>query len=192
MKSLFKTENKTKNLTEGAISKKLLFFALPLTIGSVLQQFYNIADTLIVGRYLGENALAAVGSAYTLMIFLTSVISGLCMGSSVFFSVQFGKKAVDKMKQSFFISFVSILSVTIVLNLSAYALLNGIISFMRIPEEVCLLFRQYLNIIFAGLFAVFLYNFFANLLRAVGNSVIPLLFLALSSVVNVILDLLFI
>ena len=101
MKMLFKTENKTKNLTEGAISKKLLFFAFPLMVGNLLQQFYNIADTLIVGRYLGEHALAAVGSAYTLMIFLTSVISGLCMGSSVFFSVQFGKKAIDKMKQSF-------------------------------------------------------------------------------------------
>lgn len=192
MKMLFKTENKTKNLTEGAISKKLLFFAFPLMVGNLLQQFYNIADTLIVGRYLGEHALAAVGSAYTLMIFLTSVISGLCMGSSVFFSVQFGKKAIDKMKQSFFISFVSILSVTVVLNLVAYVLLNGIISFMRIPEEVRLLFRQYLYIIFAGIFAVFLYNFFSNLLRAVGNSVIPLLFLALSSVVNVILDFVFI
>ena len=151
MKMLFKTENKTKNLTEGAISKKLLFFAFPLMVGNLLQQFYNIADTLIVGRYLGEHALAAVGSAYTLMIFLTSVISGLCMGSSVFFSVQFGKKAIDKMKQSFFISFVSILSVTVVLNLAAYVLLNGIISFMRIPEEVRLLFRQYLYIIFAVL-----------------------------------------
>lgn len=160
MKSSPETKKKTENFTEGAISKKLLFFAFPLMIGNLLQQFYNIADTLIVGRYLGENALAAVGSAYTLMIFLTSVISGLCMGSSVFFSVQFGKKAEDKMKQSFFVSFVSILSVTVLLNLCAYLFLNYIISFMHIPEEVRAQFRQYLCIVFVGIFAVFLYNFF--------------------------------
>jgi len=192
MKPLLKTRKTTKDFTEGAISKKLLFFAFPLMIGNLLQQFYNIADTLIVGRYLGENALAAVGSAYTLMIFLTSVISGLCMGSAVFFSVQFGKKAEDKMKQSFFVSFISILSVTILLNLLSYIFLDEIISFMHIPEEVRAQFRQYLSIVFVGIFAVFLYNFFANLLRAVGNSVMPLLFLALSSVINVALDLLFI
>lgn len=192
MKVLFETENKTKNLTEGAISKKLLFFAFPLMIGNLLQQFYNIADTLIVGRYLGEDALAAVGSAYTLMIFITSIIGGLCMGSSVFFSVQFGKRAEDKMKQSFFISFVSILFVTVLLNLLSFLFLDEIICFLRIPIEVQEMFRQYLCIIFSGIFAVFLYNFFSNLLRAVGNSVVPLLFLALSSIANVILDLVFI
>ena len=192
MKSLFETENKTKNLTEGTISKKLLFFAFPLMIGNLLQQFYNIADTLIVGRYLGEDALAAVGSAYTLMIFITSIIGGLCMGSSVFFSVQFGKRAEDKMKQSFFISFVSILSVTVLLNLLSFLFLDEIICFLRIPIEVQEMFQQYLSIIFFGIFAVFLYNFFSNLLRAVGNSVVPLLFLALSSIANVILDLVFI
>lgn len=78
------------NLTEGSITGKLLKFAFPLMIGNLLQQCYNIADTLIVGRFLGADALAAVGSAYTLMVFLTSIILGLCMGSSAFFSMQFG------------------------------------------------------------------------------------------------------
>lgn len=73
------------NLTEGSITGKLLKFAFPLMIGNLLQQCYNIADTLIVGRFLGADALAAVGSAYTLMVFLTSIILGLCMGSSAFF-----------------------------------------------------------------------------------------------------------
>ena len=183
---------KAIDLTEGPILKKLLLFAFPLMIGNLLQQFYNIVDTLVVGRYLGENALAAVGSAYTIMIFLTSILCGFCMGSSVFFSIQFGKKAHDVVRQSFFISFVSILAVTVLLNLLAYAFLDGIIRFMRIPPEIRALFRQYLQVIFAGIFATFLYNIFANLLRAVGNSVVPLIFLAVSALTNVALDLLFI
>ena len=99
---------KNADLTEGSISGKLILFAFPLMIGNLLQQFYNIVDTLVVGRYLGENALAAVGSAYTLMIFITSVISGRCMGSGVFFSIKKGKKSYYTMKQSYFISFISI------------------------------------------------------------------------------------
>ena len=183
---------RTTDLTEGPILKKLLRFALPLMIGNLLQQLYNIVDTLIVGRYLGENALAAVGSAYTIMVFLTSILCGLCMGSGVYFSVQFGRKAFDAIRQSFFIAAVSILTVTVLLNLLIYALLDGILVFMRIPASLCPMFRDYLAVIFAGIFATFLYNIFANLLRAVGNSVVPLLFLAVSTVTNIALDLLFI
>lgn len=183
---------KTTDLTEGPILGRLLRFAFPLMIGNLLQQLYNVVDTLIVGRYLGENALAAVGSAYTIMIFLTSILCGLCMGSSVYFSMQFGRKAFDAIRQSFFIAFVSILAVTVLLNLLVYALLDGIIAFMRIPPEIRPMFREYLAVIFAGIFATFLYNIFANLLRAVGNSVVPLLFLAVSTTANIALDLLFI
>ena len=183
---------RTTDLTEGPILKKLLRFALPLMIGNLLQQLYNIVDTLIVGRYLGENALAAVGSAYTIMVFLTSILCGLCMGSGVYFSVQFGRKAFDAIRQSFFIAFVSIFTVTVLLNLLVYALLDGILVFMRIPASLCPMFRDYLAVIFAGIFATFLYNIFSNLLRAVGNSVVPLLFLAVSTVTNIALDLLFI
>lgn len=183
---------RTVDLTEGSISKKLLLFALPLMIGNVLQQFYNIVDTIVVGRYLGEGALAAVGSAYTIMILITSIIIGLCMGSSVYFSIKFGQKDFNGIRQSFFISFVGILVVTVVLNILAYALLNALIHLMNIPEEIQEMFRKYMLVIFAGIFATFLYNIFANLLRAVGNSVIPLIFLAVSAVTNVGLDLLFI
>lgn len=183
---------KNTDLTNGIISKNILFFALPLMIGNLIQQFYNIADTLIVGKYIGENALAAVGSAYTLMILLTSIISGLCMGSSVFFSIQFGRKAHNTMKQSFFISFVSIAVITALLNLLAYICLNRIINFMNIPTEIRQMFRQYLFVIFSGIFASFLYNFFSSLLRSVGNSIMPLMFLTFSAIINVVLDLVFI
>lgn len=118
-----------RNLTKGPITVNLLLFAMPLMFGNLLQQLYNVADTWVVGRYLGANALAAVGSSYTFMTFLTS-IKGLM--------------------------------------------------------------KDYLWVIFLGILATFLYNYFANLLRAIGNSMVPLLFLAVSSILNIILDLLFV
>ncbi len=183
---------KTVDLTEGSIPKKLLLFALPLIIGNILQQFYNIVDTIVVGKYLGEDALAAVGSAYTIMILITSIIIGLCMGASVFFSMRFGQKDYGGIRQSFFISFVGIFIVTIALNALAYALLNVLINLMSIPIEIQAMFKEYMLVIFSGIFAVFLYNIFSNLLRAVGNSIIPLVFLAVSAITNVVLDLVFI
>ena len=182
----------TYDLTEGKIVNKLLRFAFPIMVGNMLQQLYNVVDTLIVGRYLGENALAAVGSSYTLMVFITSIIIGLCMGSSAFFSIQFGSKDQDRLEKGIHIAFVSIGTVALVLNVAVYAGIRGIFFFLRVPGEVVALMREYLLWIFAGILAVFLYNFIANLLRAVGNSAAPLLFLAVSALSNIILDLLFI
>ncbi len=180
------------DLTEGKIVHKLLRFAFPIMVGNLLQQLYNVVDTLIVGRYLGENALAAVGSSYTLMVFITSIIIGLCMGSSAFFSIQFGSRAQDKLEKGIYIAFLAIGFVAVVLNAAVYLGMGGILVFLRVPGEVTALMREYLVWIFAGIVAVFLYNFVANLLRAVGNSVVPLLFLAVSALTNIVLDLLFI
>ena len=99
---------KTLDLTKGNITKTLLQFALPMIMGNLLQQMYNVTDTLIVGRYIGREALAAVGSAYTLMTFLNSILLGFCMGSGVMFSVCYGKKDFGRMKQGMFLSFVMI------------------------------------------------------------------------------------
>ena len=81
-----------KDLTRGPITKSLIMFTVPMVMGNFLQQLYNIVDTIIVGKYLGQNALAAVGSSYTLMVFITSIILGLCMGSGALFSILYGKK----------------------------------------------------------------------------------------------------
>lgn len=180
------------DLTEGSILKKLLKFAFPIMVGNMLQQLYNVVDTLIVGRYLGENALAAVGSSYTLMVFVTSIILGLCMGSGAFFSMQFGAKQFDRLETGLFIAFVSIGAVAVLLNIIVYAGMEGILLFMRVPEDVAPLMREYLQWIFAGILATFLYNFAANFLRAIGNSLVPLCFLGISAVLNIGLDLLFI
>ena len=114
------------------------------------------------------------------------------MGASVFFSIRFGQKDYGGIRQSFFISFVGIFIVTIALNAFAYALLNVLINLMSIPIEIQAMFKEYMLVIFSGIFAVFLYNIFSNLLRAVGNSLIPLVFLAVSAITNVVLDLVFI
>ena len=180
------------DFTSGPVGRKILLFSLPLMVGNVFQQLYNVVDTLVVGKFLGEAPLAAVGSAYTLMIFLTSILIGLTMGAGVYFSLCFGRKNFDRMKQAVFISFLSIGLLTVIMNGAAYLLLDELISFMQVPFEVIPYIRDYLWWILAGLLAVFLYNFGAALLRAVGDSVTPLLFLILSSLMNVALDILFV
>lgn len=178
-----------RSLTKGPITGSILLFALPLMLGNLLQQMYNIADTWVVGRFLGADALAAVGSSYTLMTFLTSILLGLCMGSGAAISMQYGSGEQDRMRQSVFLSFVLIAGISLVLNVLVYLGLDGILWVLRVPEELRPLMKEYLLIIFLGITATFLYNYFANLLRAIGNSVVPLLFLAVSAVLNVILDL---
>ena len=181
-----------RDLTKGSIIRGLLLFALPMIAGNLLQQLYNIADTLIVGQALGRNALAAVGSAYTLMTFLTSIFLGLSMGSGALFSIALGKKDEALLRSAVGHAFGLILAVTVVLNVLVYAFLDAILRFLQIPQELYGQMREYLVIIFAGLLATFLYNFFACLLRAAGNSVAPLCFLGVSAGLNIALDLLFV
>ena len=161
-------------------------FALPLMLGNILQQCYNIADTLIVGRYVGNDALAAVGASYTLMIFLTSIILGLSMGAGAFISMEFGKKDYDRMKNGIVIAFVLIGGITLLITFAFFAGINNIIRFLQIPSEITRLTKQYLIIIGIGIIATFFYNFFGNGLRAIGNSVMPLVFLGISAVLNIV------
>ena len=179
-------------LTHGPVMKTMLRFAVPMILGNLLQQCYNIADTLIVGRFLGAGALAAVGSAFSLMTFLTSIILGLAMGSGTVFSIRFGQKDDRALRECILASFVLLGIVTVILNILVFAGTDRIIWFLRTPDELIPMMREYLTVIFAGLIGIFLYNFFASLLRSLGNSVIPLVFLAVSAVLNIILDLWFV
>ena len=157
-----------------------------------MQQFYNIADTLIVGRVIGKNALAAVGSAYTLMTFLTSVFLGLSLGAGALFSIYEGKEEKENLKAAVGHAFVLIMAVTIVVNIAVYVFMDPILLFLRVPKEVLADMKAYLLVVYAGLIAISLFNFFACLLRALGNSTVPLVFLVVSSVLNIGLDLLFV
>lgn len=181
-----------KDLTKGNVIKTMLLFAAPMILGNLLQQCYNIADSLIVGRFLGPDALAAVGSAYTLMTFLTSVLIGLCMGSGSLFSFYFGKKEKESFQKANASAFLFICLITLFLNGAAFLWIDLILKLLKVPESVYGIMREYVWIVFLGIFFVFLYNYFAYLLRAVGNSLTPLYFLAAAAILNILLDLLFV
>ena len=179
-------------LTEGSITPAIIRFALPFILGNLLQQCYNITDTFIVGRILGPEALAAVGSSYALMIFVTSIFIGLCMGSGSVISMLYGGRQHNEMKQNIFASIVIIGTVTLTLNVIGIVFLKPIIRLLQTPPELFQLTYDYLFIIFCGMLPICIYNFYAFLLRAIGDSTTPLIFLALSVVLNILLDLLFI
>ncbi len=181
-----------QDLTQGKIGSGLVRFALPLMAGNLLQQFYNVADTWIVGRFLGAEALAAVGSAYTLMVFLTSILLGLSMGSGAVFSIYYGRREEGALRCSLVISFLLIGGAALLLTAGAFAGADGILQLLQAPKEIAPLMGGYLRVVYAGIIASFLYNYFASLLRALGNSVVPLVFLGVSAVLNVVLDLVFV
>lgn len=180
------------DLTQGPITRTLLRFTLPMIAGSMLQQCYNIADTLIVGRFVGPEALAAVGSAYTLMVFITSVLLGLSMGSGTVFSLKFGEGDLNGMRRSIGAAMIIVGAATAVLTAASFLFIDDILVLLQVPHDVYAPMRSYLWIIFFGIVFTFLYNFYASLLRAVGDSVTPLWFLAVSAVLNIALDLVFI
>lgn len=181
-----------RSLTEGSVWGNLILFSLPMIAGNMLQQVYSLVDTLIVGRFLGAGALAAVGSSYTLMVFLTSIVIGLCMGSGAYFSMDFGANDREKLEEDIYLSFTFIASVTLALYLIIYPGMNIILKLLKTPQEIYGVAHEYVMVVFVGMVFVFIYNFFAFLLRATGDSMTPLIFLGASSAVNIVLDLYFV
>ena len=181
-----------RDLTKGNITKTLIVFVLPMMAGNLLQQFYNVADTLIVGKFLGSDALAAVGSAYTLMTFLVSILLGLSMGAGALFSIYQGKGDRARLRSAVLHAFGLIAALAAAMNVAVFVLIDPILGLLQVPDSVYPLMREYLWVIFWGISATFLYNFFSCLLRAMGNSAAPLAFLGISAVLNIALDLLFV
>lgn len=181
-----------KDLITGSVTKSLIYFSIPLILGNLLQQLYNIMDTLIVGKYLGSQALAAVGSSFTLMTFLTSIVLGLCMGSGILFSMLYGAQDDERMKVSFFVSFVSIGILSVIIEIVCILAIHPLLHLLNIPQDVYQQTYSYLIVVFLGIIFTFIFNYFSSLLRALGNSKTPLYFLALSAIVNIILDIVFI
>ena len=179
-------------MTEGGIMRGMVVFAMPLMLGNILQQFYNLADTFIVGRFIGAGALAAVGAAYALMVFINSVQLGLCMGSGTLFSLHFGAGRMDRLRHGVYVSFVFIGLITVALNVAVFLLIDPLMRLLQVPDDVYGMMREYLLVVFCGIGFSFIYNFFASLLRAVGNSVVPLVALVVSVVLNVVLDIVFV
>lgn len=181
----------TIDLTKGSITKGLLLFSLPLIATNLLQQLYNLADTIIVGRFIGEEALAAVGSSSSFMTFITSVFLGLSMGAGAYISQCYGKGDESSLRKAKLQSFVLILIITVVLQAISELLLGRIMIWLNIPHTVQPQMEIYLDIILKGMIATLLSSFYASILRAIGDSVTPLIFLGISAITNIILDLYF-
>lgn len=177
-----------KDLTQGGIGKTLLLFAGPMIAGNLMQQLYNIADSFIVGQFVGSGALASVGAAYSLMTFLNSILIGFCMGGGAIFSFYLGKGDKEKMKQAVHTAFFLIGGISLVLVAAAFIFLKPILWLLQVPDEVFSMMETYVWIIFFGIIFVFLYNFFAYLLRSLGDSAAPLYFLGSTVILNIILD----
>ena len=155
-------------MTEGGTTGAIVRFSLPMMGGALLQQLYNVVDTLIVSHFIGAGALAAVGSSYTLMVFLTSVVLGLCMGSGVIFSIFFGAREPDALRRGIFNAFLFIAAVSFAIFLLAAGNLDRILTLLHIPADIRADTRDYLRIIFWGIGFTFLYNFFAAALRSLS------------------------
>lgn len=181
-----------RDLTRGNVAYSLIVFSLPMILGNILQQCYNIADTLIVSYALGPDALAAVGSSFTLMTFITSIILGLSIGSGTLFSIRFGQRDEDGLKDSLAAAFFLIAILTIIITSLSYLTINLLESFLSVPKTIWPLMKSYLIFIYLGIPAIFLYNFFSSFLRALGESKTPLIFLAISTILNILLDIIFV
>ncbi len=170
----------------------MLAFTLPMFVGNLFQQLYNVVDTIIVGKFVGREALAAVGSCFAIMVLISSIILGLAMGASVLFSQLYGAKDYKRLKTAVILAAIFILVVTVALSLATFLGTSAIIRLYQIPAEMVQYSADYLRCIFAGLLFVSLYNLAANLLRALGDSKTPLYFLILACGINIALDLLFV
>ncbi len=188
-----KKERKSKeSMVTGAPGKTLFFFALPMILGNLFQQFYNMADSVIVGRFVGENALAAVGASYALTTVFVMLAIGGGTGSSVVTSQYLGAGKYRKMKTSVSTALISFLGVSIVLALFGYCFSGIILHLLKTPDNIIGAAVTYLKIYFCGLPFLFMYNVLAAMFNAVGDSRTPLCLLIFSSLLNVALDIFFV
>ena len=179
-----------KDLTHGKPAKIILYFALPILIGNLFNLAYNLADTRIVGTYLGNDALAAVGSISTLNDLLVGFVVGLANGFAVIMAQYFGSGDRNKSRKVFALSILMGLIVTAVIVAGSFIFMGGLLEWMNVMDEHREAATAYITVIIAGLFFSIIYNVLAGNLRAIGDAYTPLIFLVLSAVLNVALDIL--
>lgn len=180
------------DMTKGSVLPQIVLFAIPLFIGNLFQQLYNTADCFVVGHFLGKNALAAIGSTSHIIMTVTSFFNGFSTGAQIVISQTFGSKNIRLLRKSIHTALAS--SAIISLFMTALGLFTSplILRLIQVPEEVFELANSYLKIYFSGVVFLIFYNMCAGILRALGDSRRPLYFLIFSSVVNIILDLVFV
>lgn len=182
----------TKNMTEGNPAKLILLFALPLIVGNIFQQFYSMADTVIVGRTIGVNALAAVGCTGSLTFFILGFVMGFTSGLSIITAQKFGAGDENGVKRSFAVSLILCAGLAVILTVGATMLVNPVLKLLQTPAEIIQDASSYLRVIFLGISATILFNFTSNMMRALGDSRTPLYFLIFACCINIVLDLILI
>ncbi|MEG0372682.1 MAG: MATE family efflux transporter, partial [Enterococcus sp.] len=181
-----------KELTHGNPAKLILLFTLPLFVGNVFQQFYSMVDMLVVGQTLGKDALAAVGATGSVSFLIIGFAQGLTSGLSIITAQRFGAKDAQGVRKSFATSIVIGLGVTVILTTLSLIFLRPLLLLMQTPPELLKPAQEFISVLLAGIFASMSFNLLSNMVRALGDSRTPLVFLASAVVVNVILDLVFI
>ena len=179
----------TKDMTTGNPLKIIILFSIPVLFGNLFQQFYNISDTIIVGQFLGEDALAAVGSTGSIMFLVLGFAIGIAQGFGVMISQAFGAKDISRLKHYVGTSLFLGLIVSIILTVITVIFSKDLLMFMNTPENIIDMADDFIKIIFLGIPCTMFYNIASAILRGVGDSKTPLYFLILSSVLNVLLDL---
>lgn len=182
----------TKELTSGSPIKLITFFMLPIFLGNIFQQLYNLVDALIVGRIIGINALAAVGATSPIIFMIISFIFASTQGFTVITAQKFGAREYDLVKKSLAASIVLSAALTIIVTLISAPFSYQMLAFLRTPADIIHMADTYLFIMLVGIFATVFYNLSSNVIRALGDSKTPLYFLIFASILNVFLDIYFI
>ncbi|GAA0126715.1 MATE family efflux transporter [Clostridium senegalense] len=181
-----------KDLTEGHEGKQIFTFALPMLIGSLFQQLYNTADSIIVGRFIGKDAMAAVSGANPIMFLLTSLLMGVTLGFSILVSQYYGSKNMKKIKRTIDTTYIFIFITSIIITIIGIIFSEPILKIMNTPDVIMNQSKEYLIIIFSGTIFSAGYNSVSAILRGLGDSTNPLIFLIISTILNIVLDIVFI
>ncbi len=181
-----------KDLTKGDETRQLIGFALPMLLGNIFQQFYNMVDSFVVGRFLGTTALAAVGVSFPIIFFMLALIMGVAMGSTVLISQYFGAKDTESLRKVISTSYIFLFIAGVIMTVIGVFSTTFILRALAVPETIMPEASAYLRIIFAGMLATFGYNGVAAMLRGLGDSKTPLYLLIASTLINIILDLVFV
>ncbi|MFD3158491.1 MATE family efflux transporter [Haloimpatiens sp. FM7330] len=181
-----------KDLTKGNEAKLIFYFALPMFIGNIFQQLYNTFDSIIVGRFIGTEALGAVGTSFPIIFLLVSLLIGITMGSTILIAQYYGAKDIKNVKKTIDTAYIFLFIASLIITVLGILFSKSILMMMNVPKEILPQAESYLKIMFFGMITMFGYNSISAILRGLGDSKTPLYFLIISTIINIGLDLLFV
>ncbi len=182
----------TKDMTQGPILKSLIGFTIPLVFGTLLQLTYNAADSIIVGRFVGKTALAAVGTTNPLVTLILLFTNGICLGAGILVGMLYGARKIEKLQKQISTGMIAGVVFTLITTALMFLAARPILHLIQVEEQIMGEAVRYLRIILLGMIFSFIYNYLASMLRAMGDSISPLIFLAISAIINICGDLLFV